>query len=270
MKKIFFNNIKIFGIAAFILAFSSLLLYAFPGGITGRTLKNTSNGCSCHGNTRTTDVGVTFAGPDTVTQGQTAMFTLTVSKQSKTGAGLDIATRNGILAAVSSNIHLSNGELTHNANIPMTSGSVTVQFNYTAPGSGNIDTLWATGLATNSDNGTSGDDWNWATSKRIIIRSPNGVTNISSKIPGSFSLSQNYPNPFNPSTKINFSLPENTEAKLTVYDMGGKEVEVLVNQSLQAGVYSADWHPVNLSSGIYFYTLKTNKFTDTRKMILVK
>jgi hypothetical protein len=270
MKKLIFKNLKITGIAAFILVFASLLVYAFPGGITGRTQKNTNSGCSCHNNQRTTDVGVSFAGPDTVAAGQTVMFTLTVSKQSKTGAGLDIATRNGTLAAVSSTIHLSNGELTHNSNIPMSGGSVTVQFNYTAPGSGSIDTLWATGLATNSDGHTSGDDWNWAASKRILIASPNGVKNLSGEVPGAYALSQNYPNPFNPSTKINFSLPKSSNVKLAVYDMNGREVEVLVNRNLQAGVYEADWHPVNLSSGIYFYTLKTSDFTGTKKMILIK
>jgi hypothetical protein len=270
MKNLISKNIKIFGFAGFILLFATLLVYAYPGGITGRTLKTTTSGCSCHGNTRTTDVGVSFTGPDTVNVGQTVMFSLTVSKQSKTGAGLDIATRNGTLAAVSSNIHLSNGELTHNNNILMTSGSVTVQFNYTAPNSGNTDTLWATGLATNSDNSTSGDDWNWATSKRLIIRNPTGVTNISSEVPGSYSLSQNYPNPFNPSTKISFSIPKSTAVKLTVYDMRGKEVETIFNQVLQAGSFEADWHPANFSSGIYFYTLKTNDFTQTKKMILIK
>jgi Secretion system C-terminal sorting domain len=270
MEKLILKNAKVTAIAVFVIAFTSLLVYAFPGGITGRTLKTTTSGCSCHNNQRTTDVGVSFAGPDTVTAGQTAMFTLTVSKQSKTGAGLDIATRNGTLAPVSNTIHLSSGELTHNANIPMTSGSATVQFSYTAPNSGNIDTLWATGLATNSDGHTSGDDWNWATSKRIIIGSPNGVRNLSGEVPGSYALGQNYPNPFNPSTKINFSLPKSSNVKLAVYDMNGREVEVLLNQNLQAGIYEADWHPVNLASGIYFYSLKTNDFTGTKKMIFVK
>jgi hypothetical protein len=270
MKKLILRNTKVTAIAVFIVAFTSLLVYAYPGGITGRTLKTTTSGCSCHGSARTTDVGVSFSGPDTVIAGQTAMFTLTVSKQSKTGAGLDIATRNGTLAAVSSTIHVSNGELTHNANIPMTSGSASVQFNYTAPGSGGIDTLWATGLATNSDGHTSGDDWNWAASKRIFISSPNGVKNLSGEVPRNFTLEQNYPNPFNPSTKINFSLPNSSNVRLAVYDMNGREVDVLVNRNLQAGVYEADWRPVNLSSGIYFYTLRTNEFTDTKKMILVK
>jgi hypothetical protein len=270
MKKTISKNIKILSFAGFIVLFAALLVYAFPGGISGRTLKTTTSGCSCHNNTRTTDVGVSFSGPDTVTAGQTAIFSITVSKASKTGAGFDVAVRIGTLTATTTNTHILNGELVHNINIPMNSGSVTIPFNYTAPSTGNIDTLWATGLATNSNGNTSGDDWNWATNRRIIIRSPSGVKNLSGEVPEGFSLNQNYPNPFNPSTKINFSLPRSTNVKLAVYDMSGREVEVLVNQNLQAGVYEADWHPVNLASGIYFYTLKTNDFTDTKKMILIK
>lgn len=97
-----------------------------------------------------------------------------------------------------------------------------------------------------------------------------GVKNISGEIPGQFSLQQNYPNPFNPSTKIRFSLPAGTNVRLTVYDINGREVEVLINQELHAGVFEADWFPVNLSSGIYFYTLKTNSFEETKKMIFIK
>jgi len=97
-----------------------------------------------------------------------------------------------------------------------------------------------------------------------------GISSENGNIPAKFALMQNYPNPFNPSTKINFSLPKSSNVKLAIYDINGREVEVLVNQNLQQGVYGADWHPVNLSSGIYFYTLKTNDFTNTKKMIFVK
>ncbi len=271
MKKLILKHTTISGIAVFILIFSSILLFASEGGITGRTKKTSNNGCSCHGgSTPTLDVIVTITGPDTVNVGQTVMYSLTVSKASKTGAGLDIAVRSGTLAPVSSNIHLSNGELTHNNNLPMSSGSITVQFNYTAGSSVTIDTIWANGLATNSNGQTSGDDWNWANSKRVVVRNPSAVINISGEVPGSYSLTQNYPNPFNPSTKIGFSLPKNSEVKLSVFDINGKEVSVIVNGALNSGKYEADWNAVNLSSGIYFYTLKTADFTDTKRMILLK
>lgn len=97
-----------------------------------------------------------------------------------------------------------------------------------------------------------------------------GVTPISVVTPGSYRLEQNYPNPFNPSTTIRFDIPENAHAKLTIYDALGKEVSVLVDGSFGAGTYEADFNANSLSSGIYYYTLKTESFIETRKMLLVK
>ncbi|HMS66093.1 MAG TPA: T9SS type A sorting domain-containing protein [Ignavibacteria bacterium] len=90
-----------------------------------------------------------------------------------------------------------------------------------------------------------------------------------------FSLSQNYPNPFNPSTKIDFSLPENGFVNLTIYNSLGKEVENLVNQNLNSGVYNYEFNGSKLNSGVYFYRLSfsNNKgefFSDTKKLLLVK
>lgn len=97
-----------------------------------------------------------------------------------------------------------------------------------------------------------------------------GIQQISNVIPEKFSLEQNYPNPFNPSTSINFSLPKNSFTELTVYDITGKEVAQLVGQTLNAGEYSYSFDGANLHSGIYFYTLRTVDFYQTRKMVLVK
>ncbi len=271
MKNFIKQKAMVVGFTAIILFTASVVLYASSGGITGRTLKTTNNGCGgCHGSTADAQVIVTISGPDSVTTGQTVQYSLTISKASKLGAGLDIAVKTGILSAVSSNIHLSNGELTHNNNIAMTNGSVTVQFNYKAPNTATTDSIYATGNATNSNGNTSGDDWNWASGKRIIVRSPSAVINISGEVPGSYSLKQNYPNPFNPSTRIRFSIPSSSEVKLSVYDMNGKEVSILHNGVLTADNYEADWNASGVSSGIYFYTLKSGNFTETKRMILIK
>ncbi len=88
--------------------------------------------------------------------------------------------------------------------------------------------------------------------------------------PKQFSLSQNYPNPFNPSTNIKYTVPEKSNIKLAVYDVLGREVEVLVNESKEAGTYEITFDAKNLTSGIYFYELKTNNFNKTNKMILAK
>ncbi len=86
-----------------------------------------------------------------------------------------------------------------------------------------------------------------------------------------YQLMQNYPNPFNPSTQIKFTVPSNVTVSLKVYDMLGKEVATLVEGEFSAGSYTADMNGKNLSSGMYFYTLKTsNGFTQTKKMMLLK
>jgi len=97
-----------------------------------------------------------------------------------------------------------------------------------------------------------------------------GVTPISSEVPASFSLSQNYPNPFNPTTKINFALPKSGLVTLKVYDVLGKEVSTLVNEVKNAGTYSFEFNASSLTSGVYFYKLEANGFSDVKKMLLVK
>lgn len=104
------------------------------------------------------------------------------------------------------------------------------------------------------------------------------VTNLTStgsngtNIPEKYSLSQNYPNPFNPTTKINFSLPKNSNVSLKIYNMIGKEVATAINDRRDAGNYefTMDAATYGLSSGTYFYTLTTDGFTETKKMMLVK
>lgn len=263
-------------VVSFLLIFFStaVLLYGDINGRTGRTLKSSTSGCGgCHGGTAANDVIVTITGPDTVNISQLVQYTLTVSKASKTGAGLDIATRRGTLAPVSNTIHLSNGELTHNNNIPMTSGSVTVTFSYTAPGTSGFDTLWATGLATNSNGSTGGDDWNWAPSKRIVVRSPVGIEKNS--IPVNYSLSQAYPNPFNPSAKFDLSLGKDQFVSLKIYDIKGDEIYTVVERRLLAGSHTFEWSAINgrgenVNSGIYFMRANIEGSMETRKMILVK
>lgn len=97
-----------------------------------------------------------------------------------------------------------------------------------------------------------------------------GITPITGEMPKEYNLSQNYPNPFNPSTKIRFSLPQSADVKLTVFDITGKVVAELANGNFNAGTYEADWNAAMLSSGTYFYRLTAGRYTETKKMILVK
>ena len=102
-----------------------------------------------------------------------------------------------------------------------------------------------------------------------------GINQINSGIPDRFELSQNYPNPFNPVTKIKFEIPASVETSrrdvlFTIYDALGKEVQVLVNQQLQPGTYSVDWDASAFPSGVYYYKLETQNYSETKKMVLIK
>ena len=88
--------------------------------------------------------------------------------------------------------------------------------------------------------------------------------------PQEFELYQNYPNPFNPTTMIAFSLPQASWATLTVLDVLGRSVAVLVNGNLQAGIYNAEWNATQTASGVYFYHLQAGTFVATRKLVLLR
>ncbi len=100
----------------------------------------------------------------------------------------------------------------------------------------------------------------------LVAVEPSGET----EIPQEYSLGQNYPNPFNPITNITIQMPNSGFVKLAVFDISGKEVEVLVNENLSAGVYIVDFDASRFASGIYFYRMEAEGFTETRKMMLIK
>jgi photosystem II stability/assembly factor-like uncharacterized protein len=98
------------------------------------------------------------------------------------------------------------------------------------------------------------------------------ITGIGEQIsqPSAYTLSQNYPNPFNPTTKIKFNIPTSSLVILKIFNALGQTVEVLVNNELNAGAYEVVWDATGLQSGVYFFQLKTNEFTETKKMMLMK
>ena len=108
----------------------------------------------------------------------------------------------------------------------------------------------------------------WSETWSFTIISPNEVKE--EKLPKEFKLFQNYPNPFNPSTTISFSLPSLSFVTLKVFDALGREVSNLVSEELPAGTYTRRWNAEGLASGIYFYRLQTNKFLETKKLLLIR
>jgi ligand-binding sensor domain-containing protein len=92
----------------------------------------------------------------------------------------------------------------------------------------------------------------------------------SREVPAEFTLAQNFPNPFNPSTTIKYELPKASDVRLSVFDILGREVSVLVNERRDAGVHEEKFDGSNLASGLYLYRLQARDFVQTRKLLLVR
>jgi hypothetical protein len=96
------------------------------------------------------------------------------------------------------------------------------------------------------------------------------VPDADGNLPTEYSLAQNYPNPFNPSTTIEYSLPEQTNVTIKIYDVLGNELEVIFSGNKSAGTHRLNWNASNYASGIYFYRMSTGTFNQVKKMLLLK
>jgi hypothetical protein len=97
-----------------------------------------------------------------------------------------------------------------------------------------------------------------------------GVPGKISGVPNEYKIYQNYPNPFNPSTTIKFDVPKPGNVKIEIFNITGQEIETLINGDYTPGSYIVVWNAGNFPSGIYFYTMRTNNFRETGKMVLIK
>jgi len=97
-----------------------------------------------------------------------------------------------------------------------------------------------------------------------------GINNGGGAVPGGYELAQNVPNPFNPATSINYSLPKDEHITLSVYDVLGRQIQVLFSGVQTAGTHTAEWNAVNSPSGVYFYRLQTGSGDLVKKMLLVR
>ena len=102
----------------------------------------------------------------------------------------------------------------------------------------------------------------------VIVNSTLGVNDVNE--PLEFKLKQNYPNPFNPSTLLKYSIKEQTFTTLKIYNIFGEVVATLVNEVKQPGRYNVQWKAGNSASGMYVYRLTAGRFTDVKKMLLLK
>lgn len=166
-----------------------------------------------------------------------------------------------------------NTVLDDSALIPLSSGTAPFTGTYRpssplTPFNGiNTDGYWKIVVTDTGNSGDTGSLHAWCV--RLTYTCPTGGIQTV-QIPNTFRLYQNYPNPFNPVTKIKYGLPKNGYVKLTVYDELGKEVAVLVDGYREANTYEAVFDANNLPSGVYYYKLEADEFSDTKKMVIIK
>ncbi|MBC8376673.1 MAG: N-acetylmuramoyl-L-alanine amidase [FCB group bacterium] len=119
-----------------------------------------------------------------------------------------------------------------------------------------------------NQDGIGGDDW--SVSFRTIARDVLALDETGVKAPFEFALQPNYPNPFNPSTSIPFTLPQNAEVSIRVFDLQGQEVYQIMNATMSAGRYVTHWDASKVSSGLYLIKMDANEFSITRKITVLK
>jgi hypothetical protein len=103
----------------------------------------------------------------------------------------------------------------------------------------------------------------------VAKRLPTGISGTFTEI-NEYKLYENYPNPFNPTTKIKFDVVKSGTVRIMVYDITGREIQTLVNERLQPGTYETTFDGSQLTSGVYFYRMVTDGYSETKRMILVK
>ncbi len=106
----------------------------------------------------------------------------------------------------------------------------------------------------------------WFDSLQLVV----GLKESADKLPMVFQLNQNYPNPFNPSTAIKFQIPIPNFVTLEIYDLVGQKVATLVNENLNAGIHSVEWNATGFASGVYLYRLQVGKYSETKKLVLLR
>ncbi len=192
-------------------------------------------------------------------------FTWDASTDAQTPANilsynLRVGTAPGLSDVLSANANLATGKL-----FTQTSGNAGQQTKFKLSGLANGTYYWQVQAV---DNAFAGSAFS-AEQSFTVDNSPVHTEQLTDS-PLEFELKQNYPNPFNPSTVIEFAVPVNGHVNLEIYDINGRKVQELVNESLAAGSYSATFNASNLASGLYIYRLRTGANVLTRKMTLIK
>lgn len=175
-----------------------------------------------------------------------------------------VASPTGLPATITNSLVYIDSGATENVSISPT----TVQYN----GTTYYFDHW-TGTGNGSYSGTNSSfqvTMNEAINELAFYSTNIGINTISSEVPDKYNLYQNYPNPFNPETKIKFDIVKQSNVKLKIYDLLGKEVKTLYSGDLNAGKYEFSFNAKELASGMYLYKLETGDYTKVLKMLLLK
>lgn len=257
-------------------------LMAFRDGIFGLTKKNGNEvGCVCHEFDPNDSVFVKIFGPANVEQNDTVIYQLKIANGPAGAGGCDIAVSLGEIYESSLDSSLKRGEsfpgsgfeLTHKYPKLFENDTLTFTFRYIAPDTFNVvDTLFANGNSVNHDTTSENDAWNYARNFTINVTPMSAVNNLTATAE-SFILDQNYPNPFNPETRISFSIKKASNISLIVFDITGKEVAALINNKYYIpGEHNVAFNAAQygLTSGVYFYKLTSDNYSDVKRMMLIK
>lgn len=272
--KIKIKKLTVFSAVTGLVTILFVNIYSFPSGYTGVTKKGDGLGCICHGtNQPTPSVSVFFEGPDSVATGGSALYKIKISHGPAIVGGFDAAVFAGTIDTTSSDTTLwrdnLSGDLSHRFPKEFVNDTLFWTFKYTAPTTALTDTLYAVGNSCNNDTSSSNDEWNFSPNFVIRVFNPIGIVN-SGLVVKEYKLYQNYPNPFNPVTKIRFYLKESGNMNFAVFDITGSLVKILHSGFAERGFHALEFEAGSLASGVYFYRLETQDYTDTKTMVLVK
>ncbi len=133
-------------------------------------------------------------------------------------------------------------------------------------GSYYLNSNYASGINNNGDSWIVGDNG-------LVLSTVNTFVNITKQeniIPEKIALLENYPNPFNPSTTIKFEIPGTSKVKITLFDISGREIDIISNQVFAPGIYKIQWNGSSYPSGVYFCKMTAEKYSKTIRLILIK
>lgn len=241
---------------------------------------------NCHGNLNTGSGSVTIDAPSGFAPGDTLDVTVTVQNQGQQRWGFELT------ALDAGNLPAGSLLVTDAARTVLSTGGGKQYINHTEPGTdaGTANgtswsfrwvapstpvssvTFYTAANAANNSGNTNGDSI-YTTTHAMIASAADD--DYSGALPRGYRLAQNYPNPFNPATTIEFSLPKSSHVRLTVLNVLGQKVRILADEFLTAGPHTVSWDGTDfdgsrVASGLYYYRLSTDDYSQTKEMVLVK